>query len=87
MIGRVVAVKALAKRYKIEAWQAYKKNNVIPHTQCFYEGGFLLVMTQLEEAIILEIRYVVSNLQDIKFTTLYLNTLCNHFKLSSTRTI
>lgn len=51
--GAVVAVTALAGRYGIQAWQAYKAR---PKIRRFYEGGFQQKMTRREAALILGVR-------------------------------
>ncbi|CAI5503968.1 unnamed protein product [Closterium sp. Naga37s-1] len=54
--GVAVATAALAARYGIEAWQAFKTRPVVPRIRRFYEGGFQPTMTRREAALILGIR-------------------------------
>lgn len=56
IIGAAVAAAALAGRYSIQAWQAFKARPPIPRTRKFYEGGFQPTMTRREAALILGIR-------------------------------
>ncbi|KAJ8430310.1 hypothetical protein Cgig2_024742 [Carnegiea gigantea] len=51
--GIVVAGAALAGKYSIQAWQAFK---VRPRIRRFYEGGFQHTMTRREAALILGVR-------------------------------
>lgn len=59
VVGAAVAVAALAGRYGIEAWQAYKAAPSVPRMRRYYEGGFQPVMTRREAALILGVRYVL----------------------------
>ncbi|KAL6336348.1 hypothetical protein AAG906_014518 [Vitis piasezkii] len=52
--GLAVAAAALAGRYGIQAWQAFKARP--PTLRKFYEGGFQPTMTRREAALILGIR-------------------------------
>ncbi|KAJ9694512.1 hypothetical protein PVL29_010146 [Vitis rotundifolia] len=52
--GLAVAAAALAGRYGIQAWQAFKARP--PTLRKFYEGGFQPTMTKREAALILGIR-------------------------------
>lgn len=54
--GLAVAAAALAGRYGIQAWQAFKARP--PTLRKFYEGGFQPTMTRREAALILGIRYL-----------------------------
>ncbi|KAH7300091.1 hypothetical protein KP509_24G044700 [Ceratopteris richardii] len=54
--GLAVAATALAGKYGIEAWQAYKARPRVPRMRKFYDGGFQPVMTRREAALILGIR-------------------------------
>ncbi|CAI6004581.1 unnamed protein product [Closterium sp. NIES-65] len=54
--GVAVATAALAARYGIEAWQAFKARPAVPRIRRFYEGGFQPTMTRREAALILGIR-------------------------------
>lgn len=54
--GVSVAAVALASKYAIEAWQAFKARPVVPRMRKFYEGGFQPVMTRREAALILGVR-------------------------------
>ncbi|XP_008783720.1 mitochondrial import inner membrane translocase subunit TIM14-1-like [Phoenix dactylifera] len=56
LAGLAVAAAALAGRYGIQAWQAYKARPVVPRMRKFYEGGFQPTMTKREAALILGIR-------------------------------
>lgn len=57
--GVAVAAVALAGRYGIESWQAWKARPVVPRVRRFYEGGFHPTMTRREAAMILGIRLAV----------------------------
>ncbi|CAO2824245.1 unnamed protein product [Amaranthus hypochondriacus] len=54
--GLCVAATALAGRYGIQAWQAFKARPPIPRMRRFYEGGFQPTMTRREAALILGVR-------------------------------
>ncbi|MCO5572807.1 hypothetical protein L7F22_026566, partial [Adiantum nelumboides] len=54
--GVAVAAAALAGKYGIEAWHAYKARPRVPRMRKFYEGGFQPVMTRREAALILGVR-------------------------------
>lgn len=54
--GVAVAATALAGRYGIQAWQAFKARPPRPKFKKFYEGGFQPTMTRREAALILGIR-------------------------------
>ncbi|XP_020275926.1 mitochondrial import inner membrane translocase subunit TIM14-3-like isoform X2 [Asparagus officinalis] len=56
LAGLAVAAAALAGRYSIQAWQAYKARPVVPRMRRFYEGGFQQTMTRREAALILGVR-------------------------------
>lgn len=51
-----MAATALAGRYGIQAWQAFKARPPKARTRKFYEGGFQPTMTRREAALILGIR-------------------------------
>ncbi|KAG8645232.1 mitochondrial import inner membrane translocase subunit TIM14-1 isoform X1 [Manihot esculenta] len=51
-----VAAAALAGRYGIQAWQAFKARSPKPKIRKFYDGGFQPKMTRREAALILGIR-------------------------------
>ncbi|GLT70091.1 hypothetical protein SLA2020_421900 [Shorea laevis] len=51
LAGLAVAAAALAGRYGIQAWQAFKARP--PRPRKFYEGGFQTTMTKREAALIL----------------------------------
>lgn len=51
-----MAVAALAGKYGIEAWQAYKARPASQRLRKFYEGGFQPVMTRREAALVLGVR-------------------------------
>ncbi|GAB2229665.1 hypothetical protein Droror1_Dr00013915 [Drosera rotundifolia] len=56
MAGMAVAATALAGRYGIQAWQAFKARPPRPRMRRFYEGGFQQQMTRREAALILGVR-------------------------------
>ncbi|XP_072985285.1 mitochondrial import inner membrane translocase subunit TIM14-3-like isoform X6 [Typha latifolia] len=56
LAGLAVAAAALASRYGVQAWQAYKARPVVPRMRRFYEGGFQTTMTRREAALILGVR-------------------------------
>lgn len=56
LAGLAVAAAALAGKYGIQAWQAYKARPVVPRVRKFYEGGFQATMTKREAALILGVR-------------------------------
>ncbi|KAI4352900.1 hypothetical protein L6164_007107 [Bauhinia variegata] len=56
LAGLAVAAAALAGRYGIQAWQAFKARPPQPIIRKFYEGGFQPTMTRREAALILGIR-------------------------------
>ncbi|KAJ6798700.1 mitochondrial import inner membrane translocase subunit TIM14-3-like isoform X1 [Iris pallida] len=56
LAGLAVAAAALAGKYSIQAWQAYKVRPVVPRMRRFYEGGFQQTMTRREAALILGVR-------------------------------
>lgn len=58
--GLAVAAAALAGRYSIQAWNAYKARPVVPRMRKFYEGGFQPTMTRREAALILGVRETAS---------------------------
>ncbi|KAI5064170.1 hypothetical protein GOP47_0020840 [Adiantum capillus-veneris] len=55
--GLTVAAAAIAGRYSIRAWQAFKTR---PRIRRFYEGGFQPTMTRREAALILGVRESVA---------------------------
>lgn len=57
LAGLAVAAAALAGRYSIQAWHAYKARPVVPRMRKFYEGGFQGIMTRREASLILGVRY------------------------------
>ncbi|CAH2074384.1 unnamed protein product [Thlaspi arvense] len=57
--GAAVAAAAIAGRYGILAWQAFKARPRMPRMRKFYEGGFQSAMTRREAALILGVRYKV----------------------------
>lgn len=57
LAGLAVATAALAGRYGIQAWQAFKTRPPKPRVRRFYDGGFQPTMTKREAALILGIRY------------------------------
>ncbi|XAR56095.1 hypothetical protein NMG60_11036419 [Bertholletia excelsa] len=56
LAGLAIAAAALAGRYGIHAWQAFKTRSPKPRVRRFYEGGFQPTMTKREAALILGIR-------------------------------
>ncbi|KAF7131966.1 hypothetical protein RHSIM_Rhsim09G0154100 [Rhododendron simsii] len=56
LAGLAVAAAALAGRYGIQAWQAFKTRPPKPRVRRFYDGGFQPTMTKREAALILGIR-------------------------------
>ncbi|KAL0538556.1 hypothetical protein IC582_022703 [Cucumis melo] len=56
LAGLAVAAAALAGRYGIRAWQAFKTRPPQARSRKFYEGGFSPTMTRREAALILGIR-------------------------------
>ncbi|KAJ4971741.1 hypothetical protein NE237_004840 [Protea cynaroides] len=56
LAGLAVAVTALAGRYGIQAWQAFKARPPTPTLRKFYDGGFQPTMTKREAALILGVR-------------------------------
>lgn len=54
LAGLAVAATALAGRYGIQAWQAFKARP--PKMRKFFEGGFQQTMTRREAAQILGLR-------------------------------
>ncbi|KAK9678441.1 hypothetical protein RND81_11G211500 [Saponaria officinalis] len=54
--GAVVAATAIAGKYSIQAWQAYKARPPTARLRRFYEGGFQPKMTRREAALILGVR-------------------------------
>nr|CAN77055.1 hypothetical protein VITISV_020698 [Vitis vinifera] len=56
LAGLALAAAALAGRYGVQAWQAFKARPPKPRIRKFYEGGFQPTMTKREAALILGIR-------------------------------
>ncbi|KAK8482852.1 hypothetical protein V6N13_030022 [Hibiscus sabdariffa] len=56
LAGLAVAAAALASRYGIQAWQAFKTRPPKPKIRKFYDGGFQPTMTRREAALILGVR-------------------------------
>jgi DnaJ family protein C protein 19 len=56
IVGAAVAAAALAGKYGIQAWQAFKARPPTPRLRKFYEGGFQPTMTRREAALILGLR-------------------------------
>ncbi|KAK9127262.1 hypothetical protein Syun_016059 [Stephania yunnanensis] len=54
--GVAVAAAALAGRYGVQAWQAFKARPPSARMRKFYEGGFQPTMTKREAALILGVR-------------------------------
>ena len=79
--GAAVAAAAIAGRYGILAWQAFKARPIVPRMRKFYEGGFQAAMTRREAALILGVRSVFTS-----FFSLHLD-LKNGIKIISPRLI
>ncbi|KAK1264869.1 Mitochondrial import inner membrane translocase subunit TIM14-1 [Acorus gramineus] len=60
LAGLAVATAALAGKYTIQAWQAFKARPVGSRMRKFYEGGFQPTMTRREASLILGIREAVT---------------------------
>lgn len=58
--GVAVAAGAMAGKYGLEAWQAYKARPATARLRKFYEGGFQSQMTRREAALILGVRESVA---------------------------
>ncbi|XP_034703515.1 mitochondrial import inner membrane translocase subunit TIM14-1 isoform X1 [Vitis riparia] len=56
LAGLALAAAALAGRYGVQAWQAFKARPPKPRIRKYYEGGFQPTMTKREAALILGIR-------------------------------
>lgn len=56
LAGLAVAAAALAGRYGIQAWHAFKARPPRPRVRKFYEGGFQPTMTRREASLILGVR-------------------------------
>ncbi|CAO2151867.1 unnamed protein product [Urochloa humidicola] len=56
--GLAVAATALAGRYGIQAWQAYKARPIVPRMRKFYDDGFQPTMNRWEAALILGARVI-----------------------------
>ncbi|XP_074295241.1 mitochondrial import inner membrane translocase subunit TIM14-3-like [Silene latifolia] len=56
--GAAIAATAVAGKYGIQAWQAFKARP--PRLRKFYEGGFQHKMTRREAALILGVRESVA---------------------------
>ncbi|XP_047968617.1 mitochondrial import inner membrane translocase subunit TIM14-1-like [Salvia hispanica] len=54
--GIAVATAALAGKYSIQAWQAFKSRPPTARMRKFYEGGFQPKMTRREASLILGVR-------------------------------
>ncbi|CDY24370.1 BnaA07g02950D [Brassica napus] len=54
--GAAVAAAAIAGRYGIHSWQAFKARPIVPRMRMFYEGGFQAALTRREAALILGVR-------------------------------
>ncbi|KAL1541126.1 mitochondrial import inner membrane translocase subunit TIM14-1-like [Salvia divinorum] len=54
--GIAVAAAALAGKYSIQAWQAFKARPPTARMRKFYEGGFQPKMTRREASLILGVR-------------------------------
>jgi DnaJ family protein C protein 19 len=74
--GLAVAGAALAGRYSIQAWHAYKARPIVPRMRKFYEGGFQATMTRREAGLILGIRCVLYKLQKHNFHARVNYSLC-----------
>eukprot|EP00271_Cylindrocystis_brebissonii_P009230 TRINITY_DN23929_c0_g1_i1.p1 TRINITY_DN23929_c0_g1~~TRINITY_DN23929_c0_g1_i1.p1 ORF type:complete len:115 (+),score=21.61 TRINITY_DN23929_c0_g1_i1:262-606(+) len=58
--GVTVAAVAMAGKYGIEAFQAWRARPAVARVRRFYDGGFQPVMTRREAALILGIRESVA---------------------------
>eukprot|EP00245_Coleochaete_scutata_P015340 TRINITY_DN6800_c0_g1_i1.p2 TRINITY_DN6800_c0_g1~~TRINITY_DN6800_c0_g1_i1.p2 ORF type:complete len:113 (+),score=25.88 TRINITY_DN6800_c0_g1_i1:114-452(+) len=58
--GLAVAAAAMAGKYGIEAWQAFRNGPKVPRIRRFYDGGFEPTMTRREAALILGVRESVA---------------------------
>ncbi|KAL5706180.1 hypothetical protein ACHQM5_024383 [Ranunculus cassubicifolius] len=56
LAGIAVATAAIAGRYGVQAWQAFKARPPTPKFRKFYDGGFQPSMTKREAALILGVR-------------------------------
>ncbi|KAL2962990.1 hypothetical protein AAZX31_17G176200, partial [Glycine max] len=56
LAGLAVAAAALASKYGIQAWQAFKTQPPKPRLRKFCDGGFQPTMTRREAALILGVR-------------------------------
>ncbi|RZC76493.1 hypothetical protein C5167_000587 [Papaver somniferum] len=54
--GLTVAAAALAGRYGVQAWHAFKTRPATARMRKFYDGGFQPTMTKREAALILGLR-------------------------------
>ncbi|KAL5184498.1 Mitochondrial import inner membrane translocase subunit TIM14-1 [Glycine soja] len=57
LAGLAVAAAALASKYGIQAWQAFKTQPPKPRLRKFCDGGFQPTMTRREAALILGVRH------------------------------
>ncbi|CAL5003739.1 unnamed protein product [Urochloa decumbens] len=46
LVAGLAVAAALAGRYSIQAWNAYKARPIVPRMRKFYEGGFQPTMTR-----------------------------------------
>jgi DnaJ homolog subfamily C member 19 len=73
--GLAVAATALAGRYGVQAWQAYKARPIVPRMRKFYEGGFQPTMNRREAALILGVRYTIHTSYMISAVLHHIRTL------------
>ena len=83
--GLAVAGAALAGRYSIQAWHAYKARPIVPRMRKFYEGGFQATMTRREAGLILGVRCMLYNNINFYTAVMYFHvSLSIHIFMSST---
>ncbi|XP_002980937.2 mitochondrial import inner membrane translocase subunit TIM14-1 [Selaginella moellendorffii] len=58
--GVAIAAAAIAGKYGVEAWHAFRTRPAVPRLRKFYEGGFQPTMTRREAALILGVRESVA---------------------------
>eukprot|EP01018_Ginkgo_biloba_P015893 Gb_33092 [translate_table: standard] len=62
LAGLAIATAALAGKYGVQAWQAFKSRPPTPRIRKFYDGGFQPTMTRREAALILGVSSLSSEL-------------------------
>ncbi|XP_034703516.1 mitochondrial import inner membrane translocase subunit TIM14-1 isoform X2 [Vitis riparia] len=80
LAGLALAAAALAGRYGVQAWQAFKARPPKPRIRKYYEGGFQPTMTKREAALILGIRKFIETISEKKkkSSIWYLSTEAKH---------